>query len=217
MRPTITRLALLAAAAACAPAAWAATSSFDAGTEGWAALGDATGPVTWTATGGNPGGHVVIDDATNGGITYFVAPAAFLGDRSAALGSLLRFDLMQVYSGGANQFNAVDLKLIGNGQTLVLDTANNPANGSWTSYAVPLAAGSWRVNTLNGAVATQAQLAATLGNLTALHIRAEYQSGADVGHLDNVALVPEPGTWGLLAAGLALLGWRLRGAATRRA
>jgi hypothetical protein len=32
-----------------------------------------------------------------------------------------------------------------------------------------------------------------------------------------VSLVPEPGTWGLLAAGLALLGWRLRGTRTSRA
>ena len=208
MRQTTAILALLAAAAT--SAAQATTTSFDASSEGWTALGDAEGPLTWVATGGNPGGHVEINDATTGGVTYFVAPVAYLGNRSAALGSMLQFDLMQVYSGSASQFDSADVVLVGGGNTLVFDTPNNPANGSWTSYAVPLQAGGWRLNALNGALATEAQLAGILSSLTALRICAEYRSGADVGRLDNVSLVPEPGAWGLLAAGLAVLGWRLR-------
>lgn len=215
MRPTAQLLALLIAAAI-APTAGATTSSFDAGSEGWTVLGDAEGPLTWVASGGNPGGHVAIDDASQGGITYFVAPAAYRGDQSAALGSLLQFDLMQVYNGSASQFNSADVVLVGGGNTLVFDTPNNPAKGAWTSYAVPLVAGSWRLDSTAGAIASQAQLATTLGSLTALRIRAEYRTGPDIGKLDNVSLVPEPGTWGLLAAGLLVLGWRLRSANARR-
>ena len=215
MRPTTQLIALLTAAAI-APTAGATASSFDAGSEGWTVLGDAEGPLSWVATGGNPGGHVEISDATTGGITYFVAPSAYLGDRSAALGSLLRFDLMQVYSGSASQFDSADVVLVGSGNTLVFDTASNPANGSWTSYAVPLVAGGWRLTNTSGTIASQAQLAATLGSLSALRIRAEYRTGADIGKLDNVSLVPEPGTWGLLAAGLLVLGWRLRSAGAAR-
>jgi hypothetical protein len=42
-----------------------------------------------------------------------------------------------------------------------------------------------------------------LANLTSLKIRAEYQTGADIGHLDNVALVPEPATNAMILMGLA--------------
>lgn len=216
MRLTATLPALFAAAAL-APAAWATSSSFSATEEGWTALGDSAGPLTWVASGGNPGGHVEINDAVLGGVTFYVAPAAFLGNRSAALGSLLRFDLMQVYSGSPAQFDDADVVLVGGGNTLAFDTADNPANGTWTSYAIPLLAGGWRLNTLSGAVASQAQLAATLGDLTALRIRAEYRTGADLGKLDNVSLVPEPGSWALWAAGLLALCSRLRGGRERQA
>lgn len=217
MHPFPNRHAVIAALAlAAAPLAQATSSTFDSNTQGWTVLGDAEGPVTWVASGGNPGGHVQIDDATLGGVTYFVAPAAYLGNRSAALGSLLRFDLMQVYSGSPSQFDAADVVLVGGGRTLVFDTAVNPANGSWTAYAVPLAAGGWRLNSPTGAFASSAQLASTLGSLDALRIRAEFRTGPDIGRLDNVSLVPEPGSWALLAGGLLGLGL-LRGAQRPRA
>ena len=200
------RNTLLAATAALSLSAVAATNTFELGAEGWTAAGDIEGPLTWLSSGGNPGGHVQIDDLTTGGVTYFVAPVKFLGNQSAAAGTLLRFDLKQVYPGGANQFNDEDVILRGNGLTLVYDTATNPTNGAWTSYAVPLSAAGWKLNALNGAAASDGQFASVLSNLTALNIRAEYQSGPDVGHLDNVALVPEPGSVALLLAGLGVVG-----------
>jgi hypothetical protein len=196
---------VLALALAGMPLAQAATSRFDTGTEGWTAAGDSAGPLTWLSTGGNPGGHAAIADSVVGGVTYFVAPAAFRGNQSGALGTSLRFDLKQVYPGAANQFDAVDVVLAGAGLTLVYDLAANPPNGSWASYAVPLSPGGWRLNTLGGAAASGAQLGAVLGSVTDLRIRAEYQTGADTGYLDNVSLVPEPASAALMLGGLAAL------------
>ena len=203
---TVSTLAALAAAVT-SLSAHGALSTFDAGTQGWSATGDAAGDLQWSAVGGNPGGHVFIDDRTTGGVTYFVAPDMYLGNKSFAAGTMLTFDLRQVYPGGANQFNDEDVILQGAGLTLAYDLATNPANGGWTSYAVPLSAGAWHIDTLNGAVASEAQLAAVLSNLTGLRIRAEYQSGADVGSLDNVSMVPEPSALAMLLSGGALVHW----------
>ncbi len=197
------RTAALAALIGAALPAHAVVSTFDTDADGWTAAGDIEGPLTWTATGGNPAGHVLIDDLTTGGVTYFVAPLAFLGNKSGALGTDLTFDLMQVYPGGANQFVSPDVLLQGNGLTLAFDTPVNPGNGTWTSYVVPLTATGWKLNSLSGAAATSEQFASVLANLTSLKIRAEYQTGADVGHLDNVALVPEPATNAMILLGLA--------------
>lgn len=50
-----------------------------------------------------------------------------------------------------------------------------------------------------------------LSNLTALAIRAEYQSGPDTDGLDNVVLnvnaVPEPSTWAMMFLGFAGVGF----------
>lgn len=205
----------LVALAACS-CANAATSRFDTGTEGWTAVGDFAAPVTWSSTGGNPGGHVFIPDQVVGGVTYFVAPAAFLGDKSAAFGTMLTFDLKQVHPGASNQFSDRDVVLQGGGLTLVYDTGPNPPNGAWASYAVPLSAGGWRLNSLSGAVATNPQILAVLSSLTSLQIRAEFQTGADTGYLDNVSLVPQPASALLMAGGLAGLLWLRRVRATGR-
>ncbi|WP_334107916.1 laminin B domain-containing protein [Methylobacillus sp.] len=194
-------------------AAFAASSDFSTGDDSWRAAGDADGPLSWQANGGNPGGHVSIDDLTIGGVTFFIAPAKFLGNQSAALGSNLTFDLQQIYSGSPSQFDDADVILQGAGLTLVFDIGDHPANGAWTSYSVPLIADGWRLNSLSGAAASDEQFIAVLSDLSALKIRAEYRTGPDIGLLDNVTLVPEPSTYGMLLIGLgafAALGRRRR-------
>lgn len=194
-------------------AAVAATSQFNTDADGWVAQGDSEGPLSWVATGGNPGGHVLIDDLTTGGVTYFIAPAKFLGNQFAALGTNLLFDLQQVYSGSPSQFSSPDVVLQGDGLTLVYNfgaASNYPANGSWTSYVVPLVAAQWQLNSFSGAAPTGLQMSAVLGDLTALKIRAEFRSGSDIGHLDNVSLVPEPASLALLLAGLGIVGLAAR-------
>lgn len=197
-------LSTMAALAACS-CVQAATSRFDTGTEGWTAVGDVAAPLTWSASGGNPGGHVFVPDQVVGGVTYFVAPAAFLGNQSAAFGTPLTFDLMQVHPGGSNQFNERDVIIEGAGLAMAYNTSPNPPNGAWASYAVPLSAGGWRMNSLSGALATDQQIQQVLSSITSLRIRAEFQTGADTGHLDNVSLVPEPQGALLLAGGIAAL------------
>lgn len=188
------RVSALAVLLAASFPALAVTSTFDTGAEGWTAQGDIEGPLTWSATGGNPDGHVFIDDLTTGGVTYFVAPSLFHGNHIGALGTNLSFDLMQIYPGSANQFDSEDVVLQGNGLTLVYNTVSNPGNNTWSWYSVPLSAAGWTLNALSGSDATHDQFVAVLSNLSALKIRAEYQSGADIGYLDNVSLVPEPTT-----------------------
>lgn len=210
MNGTRLRISALAFLFAASLPTLAATSTFDSDAEGWSAQGDIEGPLTWSATGGNPGGNVFIDDLTTGGVTYFVAPALFHGNFAGAFGTQLTFDLMQRYPGGANQFNDEDVILTGGGLTVVYDTANNPVNNGWTSYSVPLSPTGWRLNTLSGSAPTEEQFLAVLSNLSSLRIRAEYQTGADIGHLDNVALVPEPTTVLMLLSGIGCVAFAAR-------
>lgn len=204
--------AVLAIAASPLAAHANVTSTFDTDAEGWSAAGDSAAPVMWEASGGNPDGNISILDAVTGGVTFFVAPAKFLGDQSLSFGQTLSFDLKQHISGGSNQFDYNDVVLAGGGLTLVMDTADNPTFDAWTHYSVPLAAGVWHVDSLGGALASDAQVQSVLGNLSALNIRAEYQTGPDTGYLDNVVLaaVPEPATSALWLGGLGLLAWRAR-------
>lgn len=194
---------------ACA-AAHAVTSTFDTGAEGWTVSGDVAVPVQWFAAGGNPGGHIRAVDAVIGDVTYFQAPGVYLGDQSGAINTNLSFDLQQTISGSPNQFDDSDVVLVGGGLTLAFDTAMNPNIGSWSHYEVPLTASLWHVSNFAGPVATDEQFSQVLSSLGALRIRAEYQTGADTGYLDNVSLVPEPQSWAMLLCGvgiIAMTGW----------
>jgi hypothetical protein len=208
---------ILSTAACSMPAAASIISTFDTGTEGWTAAGDVAGPVTWLAGGGNPAGHLELLDQVVGGVTYFVAPAEFHGDHSAAYGTSLTFDLRQSYPGSPNQFDVSDIILTGGGLTLVFDTPMNPSNNSWTSYDILLndLAG-WHVSTLAGPLATQAQIQTTLANVTDLSIRAEYQTGPDTDSLDNVFLFSPSSSVTDVGSTFLLLGLAVSGLAVLR-
>ncbi len=175
-------------------------STFDTDADGWTVTGDATGP-NWQASGGNPGGYIQATDTGQGLVSYWNAPAKFLGNQSAA--NRLSFDLWQTPT--TNQFNSPDVILIGGGITLQLNI-NHPSN-TWTSYPVALtpAAGWW--NQTANAPATQANIQTVLSSLTSLQIRAEYSGDLDTDGLDNVILssvsstptsVPTMSEWGMI-------------------
>ncbi|MEO7310883.1 MAG: laminin B domain-containing protein [Chitinophagaceae bacterium] len=163
------------------------TSTFDTNNDGWRVTGDATSSTPqYFSTNGNPGGYVSSTDAATGGVWYWSAPAKFLGNQASAFGKMLQFDLKQ--SSLSNQFNAADIIIIGSGDTIVLDLAQNPLT-TWTHYNVPLNTGlGWRMNALAGSLATDEAIQNILMNISSLRIRGEYVSGSDRGDLDNVVL-----------------------------
>lgn len=174
-----------------ASAATLVSSNFNTSVDGWTAVGDTTAPATWVATGGNPGGFVQVSDTASGGVMFWVAPAKFLGDKATTYSGRLRFDLRQ--SDTSSQFEDSDVVLEGAGMTLVYDTAANPGT-SFTRYVVPLTVVGWHEGTLSGPRPTVAEFKTALGSISALRIRAEYRTGADVDDIDNVVMTTPPET-----------------------
>ncbi|MFY9509693.1 MAG: laminin B domain-containing protein [Rubrivivax sp.] len=198
---------LLAATSSVSFALTLAESGFVDGTEGWQAINGARN-FRWVAHGGNPDGHVTARDLSAGSLWFFDAPSAFLGDLGAALGSTLRYALKSDSASSPLNRAFADVQLLGaNGVLLAHGGAAAPGS-DWTSYTVALVAdGGWHIGSLEGAVATTADLAAVLANLSALRIRGDYYQASELTGLDNVVLttVSEPATAALLLGGAALL------------
>lgn len=164
-------------------------STFDAGDEGWR-TGDffansGFGTPTHVAAGGNPGGFLRTNDVF--AWHSYVAPAAFLGDQSAAYGGFLHVDQRILTSDGINYPMAV----ISDGTT-VLQFRTTPPTTDWTSYDISLlASDGWEIANGSGSpgpAASEAQLQTVLGNLLFLHLDADWQTGSDQVDLDNVRL-----------------------------
>lgn len=207
------------------------SSTFNATDEGWSSFsfagttdpdfsGSIGGPsaATFNAAFGNPAGSISQIDPDSGW-QYFVAPAAFLGNQSAAFGSTLSFQEMRLdtLSLGASIPSA--LLAITDGTTVLVyqNTAAAPVVGSWTQYTVNFntdGAG-WFVGSTSGSAATGPQLQTVLSNLTNMYVPAEWFAGALSTNqpeniaLDNVVLsasdVPESGTFALGLVGLLLV------------
>jgi hypothetical protein len=199
-----TALTLLLGQAASA----AIVSSFDSSDEGWRpgdpdGLNSSAGNVTHSATGGNPGGFIEIEDLLTGSETSLraYAPAKFLGDLRAFDGGTFSFD-GKLVSGTWNPGTFGRLE-IGSATTSAMqppDPQPHPIS-SWQSYSVPM--------TAEGFGLTQGDWTALLSNVTYLRINLEDASGLETTALDNVVLVPEPTTFLLLSlatAGLILQG-----------
>ncbi len=204
MRTCVFGAALLALAAGVANAQ---TSTFDTDAEGWSVVNDVSG-FTWTDQIGNPPGAVQANDNVSGVIWFFNAPAAYSGDRSAAFGTAITWDLYGIRGNHTSVSNIADVILIGNGTAIGIDVDAQPVNGQWTSWSAPImASANWRTvpnlstGAFAGAALTDAEIQAVLANLTGLRLRGEFTSGADSAALDNVNMVPAPGAIALLAVG----------------
>lgn len=168
-------------------------SAFSVDADGWTIVGDAQSSSVkpdYSGTGGNPDGLISAKDDVTGGVWYFQAPDKYLGDNSATVGKVLKYDLKVTPID--NPFDDIDVVLEGGGKRLAFDTS--PAPGTdWTTFKVPLTASAgWKVGTLSGAAATDDELKAVLGNLTLLRIRGEFNTGPDTGSLDNVKFGANP-------------------------
>lgn len=165
-------------------------SDFTTGLDGWTTTNSTE---SFEATGGNPSGNLRGVEG-GGGVWYFSAPDAYLGDQSSFYGGSITFDLKQDI--GENQFDDTDLILSGGGYSLVLDVGDNPGT-DWTSYSVNLAlGGGWRIGSLTGSIASEDQIRETLADLESLWVRGEFVTGiaGDASNLDNFVLAAEPVT-----------------------
>jgi hypothetical protein len=176
-------------------------SDFEIGTEGWSFIADVK-EFRQVASGGNSGGYLEAVDYTTGQIWYFAASDAYLGNKQAFSGGTLSFDLKQ--SGTNSQiYNAADVQLVSGAMTLVVNLPDNPGT-DWTPYAITFdTATDWRIGSLGGAVATQAEIDAVLADLQNLYIRGEYINGPDTGGLDTVRMTAVDANVRLLADGLS--------------
>jgi hypothetical protein len=171
---------------------------FDAGNEGWwwahlkregpyPTVFD-SGDVNWNSTGGNPGGCISIYHPY-GWAVFFVAPAAFLGDQSAAYGQSLRYD-MKVSSGAGDGYSAIpDLVLVGAGKCIVKRFGTVALSTEWASFALLLTEDGWTYDKPDNTTPVTAEdFHAVLADLTALYLCADYVNGLEMVYLDNVVL-----------------------------
>jgi hypothetical protein len=191
------RLLALVAALAAVPAVVAGdqggiVSTFETNAEGWVSVDLncsnfnsvlSQAAVNHQASGGDPGGCISAVDPS-GNCYAFQAPAAYLGNQSAFVGSQFSFSIRTT----ANDWlpGSVFILVGDNGKVLVHDFAH--PTSAWQRVGVPLVAGSFRQNTAGGAAVSEALFLAVMGDLEQVRISAEFadQAGEENSFLDSV-------------------------------
>lgn len=212
IQSTICAVSLLACAGSASAQVF---SQFNSGAEGWRVAGPtptshiSSEPVNtvanWDGANGNPAGSLRVGDAYVW--TWFMAPEAYLGDKSVAYGTDLTYDIFLRFSDNT-AYPAVALR--GADITLYYSTPS-PLLNVWDAQSIPLVEGNWRINNyVSGALATQADVLAVLGDLRGLFILTEWNTGADDTGLDNVFMVPSPASAVLLLGASASITRRRR-------
>src|SRR5205807_7882338 len=103
----------------------------------------------------------------------YLAPAAFLGNMSAAYGGTLSFDMQELATSAINY----PLVVIGDGTTMLTFPVVNAPAPTWTRFNLALtAAAGWRVgfadNPFTLPAASEAQMQTVLSNLQFVRIYA---------------------------------------------
>jgi gliding motility-associated-like protein len=178
------------------------TSPFTSNAEGWTTPNDADATISYSATGGNPGGmvfgnpFVIPLGAGNFYVPfYFVAPATYIGNRSSYYNGTLRYDIQQSTTGTPNQYAEVTIADNGGVTLYYFPTTPNqpPAAPAWTRYSVVFnnALGFWKTtNSATGLAAGETQIQSVLASLASLQIRGLYRDANTTNRLDNVTFTP---------------------------
>src|SRR5688572_29246456 len=189
------------------PVAAQGVSTFDSGYDGWSPVSfDNSRGWTWQAQGGNGGGFVQI--ANEGGLSApffnFISGApGFLGDWSSLAGvGAFRYDFKTDDPSPIR--NAYVIVESATGGRMIYDQSYLPTAGGlgWQTISAVLTPGHWKIQ--------QGSWESILSNVSSVEIYPLYQDsgGSYQGRLmgiDNIMLVPEPGTWALLGVGLTML------------
>lgn len=193
-----TLLSCVPAALLLAPAANAATATFDTDAEGFTING---GSITVEETGGNPDGFLSIAD-TMGGFMELLFPQLFID--SVSEGATFSFDAQLLSSNGDGTPEFGILTVEGGGLSMSVDTFDpSPVPDVWTtSSAIVFDAATFGVS--------QADFETILGSITSLALTVETTFGVNetVG-IDNVSIVASevPVPTAALLMGSALVGF----------
>ena len=190
-------------------------STFDTDLDGWI-QDPAPGPaasISWSSTGGNPGGFLRRGLGDGGGVSVLVAPGKFLGNRSIYDGGTFAWDGELISSGGPvyddggslTQPDYGTIRIDGGGDFATLDIVPGAPPASWTTFSAPLTAAQFGVS--------QARWTNILGNVTSVKFSIEAIFGPEEEGVDNIRLtsaVPEPASLSLLGSASLLIVLRRR-------
>lgn len=163
-------------------------SSFDAGNEDWTL--DGRNPF-WSPTGGANGGHIFVLNE-RGRVNFWSAPPRFHGDRSAAAGGTLDFNVSVDIAGSniGTSVGTVLVRLIGNGKAIMMRNRATLSSRTWTPFSLRLdVAEGWALEGTGGAASNE-DIRQVLASLTGLQINADWDSNGNVSNtrLDGVSI-----------------------------
>jgi hypothetical protein len=163
------------------PVATDLVSFFDLGDEGWRGGRDVS--LSWSETGGDPGGFLLGEDQGSGQTCYYVSPVTWAGNWTPYIGGVLGFELKVVDSGnGSSTFGDV-VRIYGQDGSYLSWSCDPPA-GSWTRRQVSLVPSSFRE--------VKGSFDSVMNDVSEVWIRGEYSNMKDAGGLDNVMITLGP-------------------------
>lgn len=150
-----------------------------AGKDGWKTTGDAYDFKLVN-------GHLQASDRGTGDYWHFSAPQKFLGDKKAAYGGLLLFELNQI-ANGSKTFHDHVLVLSDGKRELFYTVSPAKRSVGWVKFRIELVEGKgWTAKP--EAKVDKRMLVQVLSNLKQLKINCEHTSAQEIGGLRNVRL-----------------------------